>query len=118
MARREFPGAVKVAAALRAGGNCEGTLEDGTRCGLKLQTGRFHYDHTVPDGIGGEPTLANCAVLCLRCHGEKTTKIDVPRVAKMKRQRNKHLGIRKVSSLTHPTLKRRMDGSVVRRETR
>lgn len=91
MSRQEFPRAVKAAAALRADGRCEG-LVDGVRCGLKLQTGRFQYDHIVADSIGGKPTLDNCAVLCPRCHGEKTRKLDTPRAAKTKRQRDKHTG--------------------------
>jgi hypothetical protein len=37
--------------------------------------------------------LDNCAVLCHVCHDEKTRKHDVPRIAKMKRVRDRHNGI-------------------------
>ena len=84
-ARRPFPTKVMVAAFDRAKDHCEG-------CGAPLRVGRFHYDHIVPDAMGGEPTLENCAVLCLSCHGEKTTKRDVPTIAKVKRIRAKHIG--------------------------
>jgi 5-methylcytosine-specific restriction protein A len=83
--RREFSARIKVAAYERSQGRCEG-------CALPLQTGRFHYDHIIPDGLGGEPTLENCAVICRACHDDKTHRADVPRIAKMKRQKSAHLG--------------------------
>lgn len=85
--RQEFPRAVKAKAFARAGGHCEG-------CTAKLMAGAFHYDHDLPDGLGGEPTLANCRVLCKACHGTKTAERDVPIIAKMKRQRDSHIGAR------------------------
>src|SRR5688572_12161805 len=85
MSRREFPRVVKAAAAARCRGACEG-------CTARLTAGHFHYDHIIPDGIGGEPTLENCQVLCKACHAVKTGEQDQPRIAKMKRQRDKHTG--------------------------
>lgn len=82
--RREFPARVKVAAYERAGGGCE-------ECGSLLRVGKFHYDHVLPDALGGEPTLDNCAVLCSGCHAVKTARQDVPQIAKMKRQRINHI---------------------------
>lgn len=93
--RREFSKAVKRDAFLRANGQCEGRPYGDERCPVKLQVGRYHYDHIVPDGLGGEPTLDNCAVLCKACHSDKTAKQDVPRIAKMKRVRDKFQGIKK-----------------------
>jgi 5-methylcytosine-specific restriction endonuclease McrA len=87
MARREFPTKVKVAAFQRSGGFCEG-------CGVKLTVGKHHFDHRIPDGLGGEPTIENCVVLCLSCHGAKTASEDVPRIAKAKRQEANHVGAR------------------------
>lgn len=87
MARREFPARVRVAAYERSKGLCE-------NCTAPLYVGKFHYDHRIPDALLGEPTLENCVVLCVACHGEKTTKEDVPRIAKAVRQRQKHLGAR------------------------
>ena len=85
--RREFPKPVKRAALKRAAGKCE--AED---CGVPFGV-KFHFDHVIADGLGGEPTLENCAVLCHVCHHEKTRKHDVPRIAKMKRVRDRHDGI-------------------------
>ena len=96
MTRREFSRAVMAAAAERAKGHCE-------QCTRKLLSGDFHFDHVIPDALGGEPTLENCAVLCRSCHAAKTTKGDVPRIAKMKRQRAAHIG------------RKRMNGEVERR---
>lgn len=114
--RREFPKAVRAAAFLRANGYCE-------ECGAKLLPGRFAFDHRLPDGLGGEPTLENCQVLCsggrATCHGSKSADIDVPAIAKADRIREKHLGIRRSNTpLSGGRWKRRMDGTVVERNTR
>lgn len=83
--RREFSPKIRLAAFERAKGHCE-------KCTAKLYTGKFHYDHDLPDAFGGEPTLENCRVLCIACHSEKTTKADVPAIAKSNRTRLKHIG--------------------------
>lgn len=85
--RREFTAKTKGLAFVRSGGHCE-------KCTAYLMTGRFHYDHVIPDALSGEPTLENCEVLCTACHGEKTRKADVPTIAKVKRIRAKHIGIK------------------------
>mgnify|MGYP001283912999 CR=1 FL=1 len=85
--RREFPAKVKAAAFERAKGHCE-------ECTARLYPGKFLYDHQIPDALGGEPTLDNCVVRCSACHAVKTTKEDVPRIAKAVRQRQKHIGAR------------------------
>lgn len=85
MARHEFPRSVKVAAFDRCKGSCE-------RCTARLYVGKYHYDHRIPDQMGGEPTLENCTVLCVACHGEKTAKHDVPAIARAKRREAKHIG--------------------------
>lgn len=102
--RREFPAKVKVAAFERANGSCE-------QCTRKLMTGDIHYDHVIPDAMGGEPTLANCAVLCRSCHGAKTSKDDVPAIAKSKRVRRRHVGVKKQRTIR---AWRKFDGSIVR----
>lgn len=84
--RREFKKQTKRDAFMRANGSCEG-------CGARLAVGKFHYDHDIADGLGGDSSLQNCVVLCHVCHDEKTRKHDVPRIAKMKRIRDKHNGI-------------------------
>lgn len=87
MARREFTAKVKEIAKARAGGHCEG-------CTAPLTVGKFAYDHILPCALGGEPTLQNCAVLCTNCHGAKTAKEDVPRIAKAVRTSRKHINAR------------------------
>lgn len=111
--RREFPAKVKAQAALRADGKCE-------CCEARLSVGNVHYDHVTPDALGGEPVLENCECLCKTCHKDKTTKEDVPRIAKAKRQRAKHLGTTARSKAILPGSKgsgwkKRLDGSVVAR---
>ena len=93
MNRREFTGKIMAQAAHRAAGQCE-------NCTARLATGGFHYDHRIPDQLGGEPTLDNCQVLCKACHCLKTTKADVPAIAKAKRRERKHHGVRKPRSIT------------------
>ncbi len=108
MTRREFPAKVMVDAFTRASGRCE-------KCTARLVTGKFHYDHVIPDAMGGEPILANCAVLCTACHGVKTAGVDIPAIAKVKRVRAKHLGIRKRSTFPgsrDSKLKKHLDGRV------
>ena len=110
MTRREFPAKIKAQAALRAAGHCEG-------CTRKLLEGDFHYDHDIPDALGGEPTLENCKVLCRSCHKLKTTKEDVPRIAKAERNFRRSHGIKRgkrPSFLTNRDgpFKKRLDGTV------
>src|SRR3546814_1057777 len=85
--RREFSARVRIAAYER----CNGLCED---CTARLMVGAFHYDHRVPDALGGEPTLENCRVLCRACPGSKTAGQDVPQIAKAKRQEARHIGAR------------------------
>ena len=102
--RHEFSLKVKANAALRANGNCE-------ECQRKLLSGDYHYDHEIPDGLGGEATLENCRVLCRSCHANKTTKADIPRIAKANRNYRKSHGIKKNRSIT---AWRKFDGTIVR----
>jgi 5-methylcytosine-specific restriction endonuclease McrA len=89
MSRREFPARIRLAAFQRAGGICEAP-----GCQTKLRPGDLYYDHIIPDALGGEPVLSNCQCLCKSHHDPKTATEDVPRIAKMKRQRASHLGAR------------------------
>lgn len=110
--RREFSRKIKAQAALRAGGRCE-------NCTARLMTGSYHYDHDTPDGLGGEPTLENCKVLCKSCHSIKTTKQDVPAIAKAKRRERARFGIKKHQARPMPGTKasgirKRMNGNIER----
>lgn len=93
--RNEFSAKVKAAAFLRSDGKCE-------CCTARLYTGKFAFDHVIPDAMGGQPTLENCAVLCTACHGEKTQKRDIPAIAKVKRIKAKHIGAVKRSTWRKP----------------
>lgn len=86
MARREFPRSVKVAAIKRATVNGVQFCE---RCGNLCVS--FEIDHATPDGLGGEPALANAVLLCKPCHREKTAG-DIGKIAKAKRVEAKHVG--------------------------
>lgn len=111
--RREFSAKTKVAAYERSQGRCEG-------CGAALQVGRFHYDHVIPDALGGEPTLENCEVLCRPCHDSKTHKHDVPRIAKTVRQMKAHIGAKTPKRIwpggRNSPLRKKLNGTVVRRD--
>lgn len=96
--RREFSKQVRRDAFMRAAGQCEGQPY-GERCCIKLMRGRFHYDHDIPDALGGEPVLSNCVVLCIACHKDKTSNKDVPAIAKTKRIQDREKGIRKPSRM-------------------
>lgn len=93
--RREFSITVRREAAKRSGCVCERALwRPGETCTRPAK----HFDHIKPDGLGGEPTLANCAYLCVPCHAEKTATEDVPRMAKADAQRDHiMLGVRRKS---------------------
>lgn len=109
----DFPRKVMVAAFERCGGKCE-------HCGAKLMPGRTVYDHIVPGHIGGEATLDNCQVLCRACDKPKTAG-DLTMLAKVKRVRSKHIGAAPKSRRPMPggrnsPLRKRMDGTVERRE--
>lgn len=109
--RHEFTARIKDAAALRANGHCEA-------CTRRLSAGDYHYDHIIPDAIGGEATLDNCQVLCTSCHKLKTGSSDAPRIAKAKRNYRKSKGIRKRSRFAcsrEGRFKKKLDGTVVRR---
>lgn len=110
--RKEFPAKVKVAAFERAKGHCEA-------CGAYI-IGRAEYDHSLPDALGGEPTLENCVCLCSKCHRQKTSTVDVPMIAKTKRVKAKAIGAKRSKTPLPGSRgsgwKKKMDGSVVRRD--
>ena len=111
MSRREFSAKVKVAAFERCKGCCE-------YCGVRLSVGKTHYDHRIPDAMGGEPTLGNCDVLCVACHSAKTRLADVPTIAKAKRIKARHIGIKKPSQW-QSKWRRKVNGqTVLRKETK
>jgi 5-methylcytosine-specific restriction endonuclease McrA len=99
MARAEFPARVKEAAFAKSGGLCGA-------CQQPLQAGRIQYDHILPDRLGGKPELANCMAMCTPCHRIKTSREDVPRIAKGARQARANINatkpVQKIESAPMP----------------
>jgi 5-methylcytosine-specific restriction endonuclease McrA len=93
-------------------------------CAQKIEAGKvWEIDHILPLALGGSNAPENLQILCRPCHRAKTTKSDVPRIAKTKRLKARHLGARAPSTRPipgsrHSPWKRKMDGSVVRRKIR
>ena len=97
MSRSEFSKATKREALQRSGMLCEAVderygLDAGKRCNGPLAYG-VQFDHVIADSHGGEPSLDNCAAVCPDCHKTKSASYDTPVAAKIKRIRDKHLGI-------------------------
>lgn len=78
---------------------------------------QWDLDHKISLILGGEHRESNLFP-ALRDPHRKKTAVEVGIKSKIAKVRKKHLGIKKPkSSLSHPTLKRRMDGTVVHRTT-
>ena len=116
--RKEFPRRVKALAFKRccdAAGipHCQG-------CGIIITAGNLFFDHIQPDGLGGEPILENCQILCKTCHGSKTLGEDNPIMQKADRVMKKTYGIasrrgRPIPGSKASGLKKGFDGVVRRR---
>lgn len=110
--RTEFSNKVKRDALQRANGRCENP-----KCGAFLSLNKYHYDHVIPDQMGGDASLDNCQVICFACHKEKTRK-DAADIAKAKRLELRHNGIRRPSRFAGSRdsgLKKKVSGEVVPR---
>jgi 5-methylcytosine-specific restriction endonuclease McrA len=111
MSRRRLSPAERVAIFNRAYGFCHICKE---HIGLAE---RWDVEHVVALALGGTEAKmdTNLQPAHARCHAPKTVE-DFGRIAKAKRVEARHLGAAKPrSSLSHPTLKRKLDGSVVPR---
>lgn len=97
MPRREFTKDTRRQAYARSGGICEchrvPQLKRPRGCGQRLGPADTFYEHIIQDGIGGDPSLENCAVLVKTCWKEKSNLIDIPTVAEAKRQHDREIGI-------------------------
>lgn len=91
--RTEFTKQTMRLAWARCGKRCEGLRPNGERCDANLEHKPKHFDHAIPDAIGGTNDLSNCQVLCVPCHKDKTAKRDVPVIAKAKRNYDNYNGI-------------------------
>lgn len=93
--RQEFPLRIRKLAFARC---CRNGSKPGIpqceNCGNVLRPGNIEYEHLVPDGLGGEPTLENCGVWCrVPCSKSKTFGEDNPRMAKADRVLRKAYGL-------------------------
>ena len=92
-----------------------------TSCSQKIDAGKaWDIDHILPLALGGTNELKNLQIFCKPCHQSKTSQSDIPRIAKTKRLKARHLGARSPSTRPIPgsrrsPWKRKLDGSVVRR---
>lgn len=92
--RSEFTAKTKAQAFLDCKGLCQS-------CNIKLtESTGVQYDHIIACGIGGTNDSSNISVLCRNCHGAKTTRDDMPRIAKAKRAHRASIGIRKQTKFT------------------
>lgn len=74
-------------------------------------------DHEIPLAVGGADSLENMRVLCKICHRAKTTS-DAKLIAKTRRiiQKNEGTWRPRRRKPGIPGLKRKVDGTVVRRD--
>jgi len=93
-------------------------------CSQKIDAGKaWDIDHIIPLALGGTNEPKNLQILCKPCHQSKTSQSDIPRIAKTKRLKARHLGAKSPSTCPIPgsrrsPWKRKLDGSVVRRVAR
>lgn len=111
--RHEFSRKTRREAWERCNEQCE-------QCSAPLGSGRFEYDHRIPDWMGGSNALINCVVLCLRCHDDKTAR-DQGHIAKVKRILDKRIKAKTSRNPLpfgkHDRRKKKLDGTVVDRRT-
>lgn len=96
MVRREFSRKTRQQALERSGLRCEAAgarygFEAGQRCNCSLSLG-VQFDHVLPDQMGGDNTLSNCAAICVQCH-KYATRNDIRTIRKSDRQRDKSSGV-------------------------
>lgn len=105
-----IPARVKLRVFERFGGKCAIT-------GRKFMPGdRIEFDHIIPLALGGAHAESNLQIVTPEAHKAKT-RADVQVKAKVQRLREKFMGMRpKKRGLSHPTLRKKMDGSVVRKD--
>ncbi len=116
--RKEFSRRVKALAFKRCMDergipHCEG-------CGIVLVSGNVHFDHNKADGLGGDNSLGNCKVLCIKtCHAKKTLTQDNPIMQKADRVLKKTYGIAKsrnpMPGSRNSPWKKKMTGKIILR---
>jgi hypothetical protein len=117
MSRDEFPVSVRKAAYARAGGICE------CGCGQPFTDHpkeRPHYDHDLPDFLGGVNDLENCKVLRVCCHQVKTYGKDMGMIKKVRRGQKDRANLKAIKAAIPGSrgskFKKKINGEVVRRD--
>jgi 5-methylcytosine-specific restriction protein A len=83
-------------------------------CGIMINAGDpWEVEHRVPIALGGADDETNMSPAHLHCHMQKT-KVDAHRLAKAKRIKARHIGIKKRSTW-QTKWKRKIDGTTVLR---
>lgn len=116
--RTEFPQKVRKLAFARCCRECKVAgvanipgVPQCEHCGNELKSGNVEYEHLVPDGLGGDPTLENCGVWCrVPCSSVKTAKVDIPRMAKADSVLKKAYGL-------EPTKRSKLQGQGFRKSS-
>jgi 5-methylcytosine-specific restriction endonuclease McrA len=91
-------------------------------CGGRISGGQaWEVEHVIPLALGGLDKPQNMRPAHPICHREKTS-VDAGDTARAKRREAKHIGAKAPSRRPMPgsrasRFKKRMDGTVVRRET-
>jgi 5-methylcytosine-specific restriction enzyme A len=113
MFRRHWPISARLRIHERFHGICQ-------MCRQPIDVKGFDLDHHVPLAIGGEDVEENMRPLCRPCHRLKS-KGDATAICRTKRLAAKHAGAKAPSRTPMPggrnsPWKRKLDGTVVRRE--
>jgi 5-methylcytosine-specific restriction endonuclease McrA len=100
---------------MRHGGVCH-------LCSMKVVPGQeWDVSHEIPLEAGGADDDTNWLVAHRTCHRKHTATVDAPMIAKVKRIHQRHIGAKTRSKNPLPggrfsKFKKKMDGSVVRRD--